>query len=207
MVKEILQIKYGDTTIPENWIFKGGKEEVKVPIILSFFLIITENRKILVDTGSDTMDGFELKNFVKPVTALENSGFSPDSITDVIITHSHHDHIGCVGYYKNARVFIQEEEYESGKKYVSDNPQVTLFDDEITVCDEVRVVKIGGHTNGSSVVEAVLDGKVYVIAGDECYSSYNLKNKIPTASSANLQNSERFIKRYTSPQYKVLLIH
>ena len=39
MVKEILQIKYGDTTIPESWIFKGGKEEVKVPIILSFFLI------------------------------------------------------------------------------------------------------------------------------------------------------------------------
>ena len=138
---------------------------------------------------------------------LKSEGVAPEEITDVIITHAHHDHIGCVGCQKNARVFIQRDEYESGKNYIRNTAEVILFDDGVTVCDGVRTVKIGGHSKGSSRVEAEQDGEIYVIAGDECYSSYNLEHKIPTATSGNRKNSEEFIKTYTSPKYKVLLIH
>lgn len=207
MVKEIKRIKYGDTAIPESWIFEGGEKNKNVPIILSFFLIITENRKILIDTGSDTMDGFVLKNFTPPVEKLKSAGFSPEEITDVIITHAHHDHIGCVGAYKNSRVFIQRDEYEDGKNYICGTAEAVLFDDEVTVCDGVRLVKIGGHSVGSSVVEIELSGKIYVIAGDECYSKYNLENKVPTAVSCNAENSKKFIQKYANSKYEVLLIH
>lgn len=207
MVEEIIRIKYGETTIPESWIFLGGKEEKRVPIILSFFLIIAGDKKILVDTGSDTMEGFKLKNFVKPLDALKNNGFSPEDITDVIITHAHHDHIGCVGNYKNAKIYIQRHEYKDGKEYLTEFENVVLFDDVLAVCDGVKAIKIGGHTKGSSVVEIEKDTKTFVIAGDECYSEYNLRNKVPTAASYNRDNSFSFVEKYASDEYNVLLIH
>jgi len=207
MVEEIIRIKYGETTIPESWIFSGGNEKTQVPIILSFFLIIADNKKILVDTGSDTMEGFKLENFIKPLDALKNNGFSPEDITDVIITHAHHDHIGCVGNYKNAKIYIQSKEYNSGKEYLENCKNVVVFEEEFTVCAGVKIIKIGGHAEGSSVVEIEKDGEIFVVAGDECYNEYNLKNKIPTASSCNRENSLKFVEKYSAEKYNVLLIH
>lgn len=204
---DILQIKYGDTAIPESWIFKGGEENRKVPIVLSYYLVITENKKILVDTGSDTMDGFELTNFSSPVKVLKEKGIDPDGITDIIITHAHHDHIESVKYYKNATVYIQKDEYESGKEYLKCNKNIVLFENEYNLTDDIKIIKIGGHTKGSSVVEIESNDKIYVIAGDECYSEYNLNNKIPTASSNNTENSKYFVEKYGDKNYKVLLIH
>ena len=115
-VMRLIAFKYGTTEIAEKMAFQGGNENTKLPISLLFFLIEYKNRKILIDVGCDTMPGFELFEFKKPVEALESYGVNRVDITDVIITHAHLDHMDAIRYYPNAEVEIdtkKDEEYYS----------------------------------------------------------------------------------------------
>jgi glyoxylase-like metal-dependent hydrolase (beta-lactamase superfamily II) len=138
---------------------------------------------------------------------VEEKGVKPEEITDIILTHAHHDHIECVKYFKNATVHIQSDEYEIGKDYLSQNPFIETFCDEKEIAKGVKVIKIGGHSKGSCVVECKKDGKTYVLCGDECYSFFNLKNKVPTATGISREKSLEFVEKYSSSDYVCLLCH
>lgn len=204
---EIIPIDYAKSTLPESWVFLKGDKDVKVPIVFRVFLLKTADRLILVDAGCVTMPGFDMVDFIGPIKALKNIGISVDDITDVILTHHHHDHIECVKEYKNAVVYIQKDEYEKGKQYIGTEQTVKTFDDEIQVCEGVKVIKIAGHSVGSSIVEIAGEDKPTIIAGDECYSRQCLIKKIPTGMSPNPEVSKAFVEKYGSDQYSVLLCH
>lgn len=204
---EIIPVKYGESVLTESMIFQNGAEDKFHPIEFMIYLIKTENRMILVDAGCETMPGFEMKNFIGSIKALEKTDITPEDITDVIITHSHHDHIECVKYFKNAVIYIQRDEYKSGKNYFAEGMNIELFNEELQVCRNVKIVKIGGHSKGSCVVEVNFEERCYVIAGDECYLRKCIEEKIPTGASYNRKNSKRFIEKYSSNKYTVLLCH
>ena len=204
---EIIPIEYGKSVLPESWIFQNGAENKLRPIIFRVYLIRTENRLILVDAGCETMPGFDMKDFIGPVKALRNIGISPEEITDLIITHAHHDHIECAKYFKNAALYIQKDEYEAGKGYLAENLNIRTFDEEMLICGGIKAVKIGGHSKGSSIVEITDSGKKYIIAGDECYMRECLTKQIPTGISCNPEKSHAFIQKYGKCGYTVLLCH
>ena len=204
---KIIPIEYGKSVLPENMIFINGDENKLCEIVFKVYLIKTDEKLILVDAGCETMPGFEMRDFVGTVKALRNIDVLPQEITEVIITHAHHDHIECVKYFKNAVIHIQEDEYESGKIHIPDDFKVNVFGDEFSVCENVKIIKIGGHSKGSCVVELKDGDKVYVIVGDECYSRKCLTNKIPTGSSFNRKASREFIEKYSDNKYTVLLCH
>ena len=206
-MNDIIRIKYADSWIPESWVFEGGDEVKMVPIVLSIFLIKNGERNILVDAGCETMQGLQTANFDGTVAVLERMGILPQDITDVIITHAHHDHIECVKYFEQATIYIQCEEYVKGKKYIPEHFSVQLFEEDFQIADGVRIVRIGGHTKGSCVVEVRLENKKYVLCGDECYTFYNLKNKVATGSSFCKEKSEAFVRKYGSGEYVCLLCH
>ena len=206
-MNEIIRLKYADSWIQESWVFEGGDEAKMVPIVLSVFLVKNGSRNILVDAGCETMPGLKTANFDGTVTALEKLGILPQDITDVVITHAHHDHIECVKYFEQAEIYIQNEEYERGKKYIPEHFSVHLFEEECQIAEGVRTVKIGGHTRGSCVVEVTQGSARYVLCGDECYTFYNLKNKVATGSSFYKKKSEEFIRKYGSGEYICLLCH
>lgn len=207
MIKEIIRIKYAESTLPESWIFEGGDSSKEVPIIFSVFLVKTDSKNILVDAGCRTMPGFKMENFTTPMAVLKQMGIETEDITDVVITHAHHDHIECVGCFENATVHIQQDEYEQGKEYLCNNSRIETFADEKVIDEGVMVVKIGGHRKGSCVVQCDKGGKKIVLCGDECYSFYNLKNRIPTAKSYCPQNSRAFVEKYSGEGYECLLCH
>ncbi len=71
-------------------------------------------RRILVDVGfvaDTTTIRKTFKYFVTPNEALRRLGVEPDSITDVIITHPHQDHIGGLNLFPKATVWMQKNEY------------------------------------------------------------------------------------------------
>ena len=84
---------------------------------------------------------------------------------------------------------------------------MNIFKDKFPVCENVKIVIIGGHSKGSCVVELKDGDKVYVIAGDECYLRECLAEKIPTGSSVNRKASREFIEKYSDKKYTVLLCH
>lgn len=207
MVRDIKQIKYANSFLPANAVYEGGSPDKAIPIVFSFYFIETENRRILVDAGCDTMPDFIMKDFILPNEALIRNGIDPLSITDVIITHSHHDHIDGLRHFKNTTVYIQTDEYNVGKEYIPDGVSIVKFDSEYILDKCIKAVKIGGHSIGSCIVELEYHSEKYVIVGDECYSEYNIINKIPTATSVNPENSRKFIDKYARDEYKLLLLH
>ncbi len=204
---QIIPVEYGKSVLPESMIFINGDENKFREIVFKVYLIKTSQKLILVDAGCETMPGFVMRDFIGTVQALKNIDITPDEITDVLITHSHHDHIECVKYFKNAVIHIQSDEYENGKRYIPDDFNVNVFENEFLVCENVKIVKIGGHSKGSCIVEIKNDDKTYIISGDECYLRECLTEKIPTGSSFNQNVSREFVEKYSDSKYTVLLCH
>jgi glyoxylase-like metal-dependent hydrolase (beta-lactamase superfamily II) len=71
----------------------------------------------------------------------------------------------------------------------------------------VKIIKIGGHSKGSCIVEIESDDKIYIIAGDECYKRECLNKKNPTGASCDRNASREFIEKYSDKKYTVLLCH
>lgn len=200
---KIVALKYGEFVFGENYIFKGGNKDKCLPISFTIYLIQTENKNILVDVGCDDGAGFEMSLFKKPVDVLKEYGLSPNDITDVIITHSHHDHIEAIKYYGNAVIHIQKDEYVMAKKYIPTSFTVHLIDVEFSLAKNVIMRKMGGHSIGSCIVLA----DNYVFCGDECYYEKCLTDKICTGASYNEELSRIFIKEFSKDTYIPLLFH
>lgn len=205
-VDELIALKYADSTIPESWVFEGGSPDVRVPISFVVYLLKAGDRRILVDAGCETMPGFDMRGFISPVEALRKVGVAAEEITDLILTHAHHDHIEAVNRFPNAVVYIQQDELPKGSKYIPETQKVCTFENEMLVADAARAVCIGGHSTGSSVVECLLDGQPCVICGDECYSSQCFERMIPTGSSQCPEKSRAFLQTYAEG-YRRFLCH
>lgn len=204
---EIIPVEYGKSVLPESMIFQDGAEDKVRPIVFMIYLVKTQDRLILVDAGCKTMPGFDMRDHIGPVKALKQLGVNSEDITDVIITHSHHDHIECVKCFKNAVIHIQSDEYVMGKNYLSEDMDIKLFDEETDICPNLKVIKIGGHSKGSCIVEITDNDKKYIITGDECYLRECLDKQIPTGTSYCPEKSREFIEKYGSGDYTMLLCH
>ena len=200
-------LKYAQSVLPESIVFDGGSAKTKIPISFAIYLIQMGDRKILIDAGCDTMPGFPLFEHTSPVNILKQYGLEPEDITDVILTHSHGDHIEGVRYYKDANIYIHEAELEEAKPFLTEHKKVFTFKDEMVIATDVLIKHIGGHSAGSSIVLVKTGDKTYAICGDECYTMDNFKENKPSGASRNLEKNKAFIEEYRKPQYIPLLLH
>ena len=200
-------LKYAESVLPENMAFFDGSKEKVIPISFAIYLIKTEDKNILVDAGCDTMPGFNMKRFYSPAFILRLVGLSSDEITDFIITHAHHDHIEALSHFKNAIIHITEEEYLNGKKYIPDNMPVNVFDDLNIINPQIKVIKWGGHSVGSAIVEITNGDEIHILAGDECYVNECITRKIPTGTYHNFEKSKAFVEKYSNNKYRVHTCH
>lgn len=204
---EIKAVVYGETELPESMVFAGGSNTVLYPIKLILYVVKTEKSLVLIDAGCDTMPGFSLRNFLSPAVALRKAEIDPARVTDVIVTHAHHDHIDGVRHFPNAVIHIQEEEYQAGKNYIPGDFRVHTFRDHCVVAGCLEACRIGGHSPGSCIVKLNRHGEQYVFCGDECYLRVCLDRKIPTGCSCNPEISRKFVETYGSGASRVLLSH
>lgn len=204
---KLTAFQYGKTEISQRMAFQNGDMKTALSISLMFFLLEQGERKMLIDVGYDTMPGFLLYEFDKPVNLLRKYGVIPNEITDVLITHSHHDHIGCLHYYQNNDIYIQEGAVKNAKKYLSATAKLYTFKENINISDGIRMKHIGGHSVGSSIVLINTGSDTYVLCGDECYTKENLSENKPTGSSCCLEKSFSFIQEYRKECYKNILFH
>lgn len=200
-------LKYAESVLPENMVFLDGAKEKVIPISFAIYLIKTEDKNILVDAGCDTMPGFDMKKYYSPAFVLRQADLSADEITDVIITHSHHDHIEALKHFKNAIVHITEGEYSNGKNYIFDDTTVNVFKDENIINPQIKVIKWGGHSVGSAIVEITSGDEIHILAGDECYVNECITRKTPTGTYYNFEKSKAFVEKYSNKKYRVHTCH
>ncbi len=178
-----------------------------------FYLLVDDDRRILVDTGfsdADYVTAFGLRDFRIPKDVLEAGKFRSEDITDIVITHSHFDHIGGADSFKNAKIHITEREFQEFKRsglygrrkafYDSKekNNEIIYTDNGQKLGSSMELIHSNGHTTGSQALKIRTDKKSYIITGDECYLPKECEegSGLNPEASFSLKNNRHFIQNH-----------
>ncbi len=93
----------------------GAPNGQQIDIVMVFWLVRGGGHTILFDCGCHRqkwLDDFHLTDFLSPEKVLKDIGVDPASVTDIIVSHAHWDHMGGIDLFPNATIWIQKGEYE-----------------------------------------------------------------------------------------------
>ncbi|MBP5136345.1 MAG: MBL fold metallo-hydrolase [Paludibacteraceae bacterium] len=221
-IQAIRMFDHGFMSQPFAFGGEEGKESFDEQIIyrssLQNFLIDTGSEVILVDTGMpDGYAGAPKKNGVplwmgeklaEYIDAFAATGYKPEQVTKILVTHKHPDHTGALNHFPNAKVFISPEDADAMKLEGDNIVRVTYKDGAYynfpaaeKIADGIWFVAAKGHTNGNSIIIAEDEGLFYMFHGDVTYCDAALKaNKLSivfediAAARVTLDNVREFIK-------------
>lgn len=159
----------------------------------------SSGRTILVDAGLGLDPDLHLPRAGQLVKRLEAAGIDLASVTDVVLTHMHMDHIGGLlvdgvkGRLRpDLRIHVAAAEVKfwaspdftrasmppgfpealrsAAKRFMNEyQNQLRLFDEEYEVAPGVVVSRTGGHTPGHSVVRLASGDDRLTFAGDAVF--------------------------------------
>ena len=146
----------------------------RISMVTRSLLLVSEERKILIDTGNGTKWEEKYKNIYNINTdrySIEKSlgkyKFSAEDITDVICTHLHFDHIGgntkiesgkIIPTFPNAKYWMTEENWKLAN-HPSQKDAGSFMEQDWKVLAENQMIEI-------------VDGKESFIDGIETYLTY-----------------------------------
>jgi glyoxylase-like metal-dependent hydrolase (beta-lactamase superfamily II) len=193
-----------------------GRIEEGVMVPVPVWLLEGTEKTIIVDTGlgdPEEVATMQKKYGVDVMTTksedqdlvagLARYGVKPEDVDVVLLTHLHFDHIGNNELFTNATFYVHKDELPQGEsppdfrmyyypeysaKIEAVRDRLVVWEgDELEIEPTVRLVKIGGHTPGCTVVMVKTDiGKV-CLASDVMYCYRNLELNWPTGSFWHLQ--------------------
>ena len=158
IIKEIKYYNCGYCTNNLKLVFKKYKREIKKFPAGVFLVKHPKEGYILFDTGYSTEIyhlGWKgkLYNVLNPTYVkeedqiniqLEKTGIKCSDIKYLVLSHLHPDHIGCVKYFKNAKIIVSEEAFNSYKKnkikyLIFDKLLPEWFEKNITIINDKKL--------------------------------------------------------------------
>jgi len=166
---------------------------------LNVVVVRSGGRTILIDAGIGMDPGLNLPQAGRLVRRLEAAGIDLASVTDVVLTHMHMDHIGGLlidgvkdRLRPDLRIHVAAAELKfwespdfsravmpagfpdalrrAAKRFVNDyGSQLRPFEEEHEVMPGVVVRRTGGHTPGHSVARLASGGDRLTFAGDAVF--------------------------------------
>lgn len=117
-VYEVFIVEYARSkNQPVASLLLGVYDRGNVDLPFSFVLARNARRTVLIDTGfmregnGDAMaEKFGIAAWVSPLRLLAELGVAPESVTDIVLTHAHYDHMGAIEQFANAHLYIQKRE-------------------------------------------------------------------------------------------------
>lgn len=146
----------------------------KLKLSFGALLVRDGDRSVLIDTGigpSATPPG-------RLRVDLVEKGIAPASITDIVISHPHFDHVGGLltgdgkPAFPNARVHIWPAAWENLRAHSTPamiaaiEPHLALIPIDGRLTPHLRAVAIPGHTPGHTGVEIASGGAKLLYVGD-----------------------------------------
>lgn len=216
---------------PVHELVAGADTTRTLDIAMMFWLLEgPDRRRVIVDAGfyrQKFLDDWKPADYRRPSDAVRELGIAADSVTDVIISHIHWDHVDGADLFPNARIWIQREEYAH---YVGDRGEpldaaidtvdaamlaelhragrVQLVDgDAKEILPGITAYTGGKHTFASQYVGVRTAKGTVVVASDNCYLYENLDKHRPIAQTldakSNLAAQDRMKRLASKPQWIV----
>ncbi|WP_242181652.1 MBL fold metallo-hydrolase [Sphingomonas sp. CARO-RG-8B-R24-01] len=157
---------------------KAGAPTDAVSLGVDALLVRMPGRMVLIDAGLSPKVGGVL------MQSLALAKVSPTDITDVLITHSHGDHVGGLSdadgklAFPNATIRMTRAEWaflqskpDNAALVATIAPKVMPFDPGAVVMPGIRAVELAGHTPGHSGYEITSNGQKLLDMGDTAHSA------------------------------------
>src|SRR5262249_29773698 len=113
---EVYTLRYATVPrFPVHYLIADADTARRLDIAMMVWLLKAPGRRVLVDAGfyrQKFLDSWKPAGFEKPSDVVKRFGVAPDSITDVIVSHIHWDHVDGADLFPRARIWIQRAEYE-----------------------------------------------------------------------------------------------
>lgn len=203
---EVYAVRYGSLTTQRSAVFADypvyRHADGEIGMDYFFWLLRDGDRIVLVDTGFAPDVGRRRGREVlyEPADALNRLGVDPASVTDVVLTHFHYDHIGNVRLFPEARIVTSAREFAfwtgpyGGKPVVAAptgpsevqhvaqahrHGRVVLVPDEDAGLPGLQLLDLGGHTPGQLGVVVPTAGRTVVLASDAAHSYDEYERDMP----------------------------
>lgn len=198
-------------------LISGMYPDGTVDLTFSFVFARAGDRRVLVDTGfmqTDFSEQFDIPDWTSPVKMLSKLGVAAESITDVVLTHAHYDHMGSIREFPAAHIYIQKAELLSWHEAMALPPQfghltriidpdnlraafdasvehrLTLVEGDVDDLLPGLHLRLGsGHTIGQQYVILETARGRLVIAGDCVYSTRQITGHNRDGVYAPLNNA------------------
>lgn len=179
------------------------------PLDYFFWVLRGADETILVDTGFSPAAGARRGRscLVEPLTAMEALGVGPQSVSRVLLTHLHYDHVGNFAPWGAAELLVPARELEFWTSPTSERYQfvhsierpeinqvtaavregrATLLEGGEIVAPGVEVHLLGGHSPGQVALTVPTDEGLVVLASDAVHFYEELEDDRPFAVIHNL---------------------
>jgi glyoxylase-like metal-dependent hydrolase (beta-lactamase superfamily II) len=225
---EVYAVRFAHVAYPVASLVRGADRGRSIDIAFTIWVMRTPGRVVLFDAGfyrDKFIARWKPQDFVRPSEALSRGlGIRPDEVTDIVISHTHWDHVDGADLFPRATVWIQREEYDyyvgadgqvlhPGGADVDDAAmlaalkragRVRLIDgDAKEILPGISVFTGGKHTYESQYVAVQTRAGRVVLASDNAYLFENLEKRLAIAQTldaeANVRAQERMLSLASSP--------
>jgi glyoxylase-like metal-dependent hydrolase (beta-lactamase superfamily II) len=206
----------GETILPVSEVSDIFKDErvraafraltAPLPMSMNILLVETDDRRILVDSG---LAGLEPDKSGFLSEALRSEGIALESITDVVLSHFHLDHLAGLldsegkATYPNARLIVPKHEYDSwmDEKFLAEldefrstrlkqtfaaYPNIKQHDSTAEIVAGICYVPALGHTWGHCAVHIESQGQSLLHLVDTVHLTIQL-NALDALPSFDIQ--------------------
>ncbi len=206
----------------------GDPHDAPMPMDYFTWVVAGAGRTVLVDTGFTAETAARRKReFLRcPIESLRLLDIAPESVTDVVLTHMHYDHVGNFDKLPNAVFHLQEREmaFVTGRymRYpyfghgfevenvvgmvrLNFKGRVELCNGDVELAAGVTLHLAAGHTAGLQVVRVHTARGHVVLASDASHYYENIETNRPFVAAYDLgaiMDSYRRIERLAdSPRH------
>jgi glyoxylase-like metal-dependent hydrolase (beta-lactamase superfamily II) len=203
---EVLQVRYGERVTQKSAVLHDyasyGEPDGDLPMDYNFWVLRDGQTTILVDTGYDIgeKDWLGEQPVIPTPDALRLLDVDPATVSMVVTSHFHYDHIGHLGLFTGAQVVAGAAEYEYWRAKWRDGQlagefatvehlevvwqaeregRLRLVDGETEVHPGVTVHPVGGHTPGELVTLVRGRSGPLLLAADAAHFYEQVENEWP----------------------------
>jgi glyoxylase-like metal-dependent hydrolase (beta-lactamase superfamily II) len=147
---------------PVASLIQGAFDEGVMNVPFAFVLARNGKRNVLIDSGFMNKGGgaematkFDIPWWISPVRLLGELGVLAEQVTDIFISHAHFDHMGGIGEFPNAMIYMQKREYLSWLEAMALPPRFGFLTAAVSP-DDLR-----------SALDASVDHRLTLLEGDK----------------------------------------